>query len=68
MIILSDRRGRRLQISYTNGVDYDEAGRHAKTQCKVIMPEVICNNLDDALYIQSQVNKFVNNLTHDLIK
>lgn len=68
MIILSDSIGRKIQISYTHGVDFDEMGKHEKTQCKVVMPEVVCNNFDDALYIQSQVNKFVNNLTHNLIK
>ena len=68
MVILSDRKGRKMQISYTYGVNDDTEGRHSRAEYKVVMPDIVCNDSKDAIYIQTQVNKFIYNLTHDLMK
>lgn len=32
------------------------------------LPEITCDNMNDAVYIQTQVNEFVNTLVKDILK
>lgn len=68
MTTLSNNSGKIVKISLNNDInvitDYEE-----KRICYSIeLPKVITTSKKDAETIQSQVNTFVNNLCHELLK
>lgn len=67
MITLSDNKGRTIEISYNSDI-ITETGEYCKLSYKINPPNITCNNVQDAQYIQQQIDNFVCNLIRDMMK
>ena len=68
MTILSNDNGKITKISLNNEVNIMTDHEEKRICYSIELPKVITTNKEDAETIQSQVNTFVNQLCHKLLK
>lgn len=63
MTIMTSKNGKVIKVSMTDTIEFlDKA-----TSYKPELPQVICNDLEDAKYIQQEVNTFVHRLSNEIL-
>jgi electron transfer flavoprotein alpha/beta subunit len=68
MTILSNESGKVTKISLSNKINVMTDHEEKRICYSIELPKVITTNKEDAETIQAQVNTFVNQLCHKLLK
>ena len=68
MTILSNENGKIIKISLSNNVDIMTDHQEKRVCYSIELPKITATSKEDAETIQAQVNTFVNQLCHKLLK
>jgi len=68
MVILSNKDGRSIQLSFSDGMNVSIDKEKQTTYFEIELPKVVCTDKKDAECIQARVKTFINDLSKELLK